>query len=213
MEYTAEVFTSFKVTGISYILQTPQPTHEYGFSVNKNLENFNMRYSTIIKELSLYSPNQSQVVQELKNSYLAILLDESFKKNIEHFIFNGLSIHEALMAFYEHKIIQFLAPRISHEIFGLLRMLSEHSSQPFPLDKENIIIANDISLADWLRLDISLVGGIVLINSSINSHSSILARSIDLPLAIIYDHKLVPEDLKLSLITLDQESIKVTPFT
>jgi phosphotransferase system enzyme I (PtsP) len=79
-------------------------------------------------------------------------------------------------------------------------------------DREHVIVARELYPSDVLKLVTSNVKGVVLVSGGVTSHVSILARSLELPLVIAQDQRLLDLDPK-SKILLDAElgNIHVNP--
>ncbi len=79
-------------------------------------------------------------------------------------------------------------------------------------DREHVIIARELYPSDVLKLVTSNVKGVVLVSGGVTSHVSILARSLDLPLVIAQEQRLLdlPPDSKI-LLDAELGNIHVNP--
>jgi len=213
MYLEANIFANNYCHGNSFILANEFSYTTDNISTMDNLKLFDSNYQNIINTLMKNRDLRCETVDDLLNAYLAILLDPSFKQNIEVYINRGLSVSEALMAFYENMIINILPPRISKEIFGLIRMLNiQPSEHVIDMTTKSIIVANEITLENWLQLDIKSIAGIVLLNSSTQSHSSIIAKSLKIPLALISNNVVPLSNFEDKFIVLCNNSVRYFPI-
>ncbi len=65
----------------------------------------------------------------------------------------------------------------------VLQMLLGAPSRSFALERKSILLAADFAPSDLARLELDLVAGLCTVSGSPTSHSAILARSLDIPMA------------------------------
>ncbi|GAA5132698.1 PEP-utilizing enzyme [Thalassotalea piscium] len=155
-------------------------------SININLQSFDKRYDFVKEHLKINFADLPGPLIDLARSYRAVLDDDSFRYSIEQYLNMGLSVDSSLMAFYEKEIVPVFSPRITVEIFGLIRMLATRNNrEDVQVSKNTIIVCYDLTLDDWFHYSVDKCVAIVFVNTSVNSHAYLVARSMNLPIALV----------------------------
>ena len=144
---------------------------------------FRNNYKSAINFLENVNPD-NEVIFELKGSYLAILKDKSFKYCIEDYIKTDITVAGALMAFYEKEILPTYSSHISVEMMGLIQLLSGNE-KPLALPTDAILLTKDLTTFDWLKINVKKLEGLLLIDSTISSHTYQIASSLNIPTLMI----------------------------
>ena len=131
---------------------------------------------------------------EIFEIHAMLLDDEDFRSAIDHGLAGGLSAEEAIedaVRIFSHQLRQtgddYLAARAS-DLSDLSRQLSEQLSgeeargdnEP-PPDQPYILVAEDLTPSETIRLDKSKILGFVTLLGTPNSHTAILARAMGIP--------------------------------
>jgi hypothetical protein len=185
MKYPAQIHSFNDFSGTAYVEKnslfelTTKPFQLIGYRHHYNDVIYTLRSRHV----------EDVVINNLVKCYIEILLDESFQQRTEYYCHLHDSVINGLMAFYETDILPVLAPSISIEILSIIKLLSSDNilSEPLPKNptSEPILISEEISVIEWLNINVSSLVGVVLINSSIASHSFQIIKSLQIPFALI----------------------------
>lgn len=144
---------------------------------------FEQRYATLLSRFENMVSEQP-TIGDFTQAYLDVLKDSSFKSQIIHYIDKGYSRSTALMNFFENDILGVLSERISNEIFGLIRLLSDDTDRPYAIPSNAMLVTQTLSFADILKIELDKIAGVVLTNSTLNSHDVQILVQLSIPVAL-----------------------------
>lgn len=135
------------------------------------------------------------------SAHLLILKDAEFSGEIARHIENGSTPREAVLLVVNQFINLFAKsanPRMREKIHDiedlghrLLHNLLDPEEDQSADYGNHIIIANDILPSDVIRVAAQHAEGLILLSGGMSAHISILARSVNLPLIVIDDQRLL----------------------
>jgi phosphoenolpyruvate-protein kinase (PTS system EI component) len=176
----------------------------YVDDIESTMKTFEKHFNEVYRQLKIHSEHHL-IIEGIKSTYLAIMEDKSFKENIQKYLLNNFSLSTALLGFYENKVLPVFNARIAKEIFNLLVIINDPYQTRENNELENIIVTRDLTIKDWLAIDIHKIKGLILIDQSPSSHSCQIALSLNISTAIIYS-----KDYKMALNTFS--FIRLNPY-
>lgn len=151
----------------------------------KAIEELEGLYNKTVREINKDSAT-------IFNAHKMMLLDpgylDTIKKYIEEEKYSAeyaiIKTKEKISAIFMEMEDEYLKERIidvEDISIRLLNILTSGNHKRIPLKENSIIIAHDLTPGELMQLDLEKISGIVLQNGSINSHTSILLRSRNIP--------------------------------
>lgn len=145
---------------------------------------FEQRYQSL---LATFHPDHASNIHlsEFSQAYYQIMQDDSFKRQIVNYIDAGYSRVEALMYFFETDILGVMSKRISDELLGLIRLLSDDTDTLYSIPKGTILLTPSLTYADILRIKHQDLTGVILTDSTVNSHDAQILLKLSVSLAVV----------------------------
>ncbi len=168
-------------------------------------ESFKKALKTTEKQLEKLQLDMSDQLGDVAalifSAHLLILKDAGFSGAIEDHIENGKTPRQAVLLVVNQFIDLFAKspnPRMREKIHDiedlghrLLHNLLDPEDEQSSDYNGHIIIAKEIMLSDVIRVSAQHAEGLILLSGGMSAHISILARSVNLPLIVIDDLRLL----------------------
>ncbi len=165
----------------------------------------------------------SDVASLIFTAQILMLKDKAFVDAIVEFIQNNINPPQAVLAVVEKYVSMFrqisnsYMREKSHDVEDMGRRLLENligKTESFLPYKDHIIIARELFPSDILKLSSQGVKGAIVLSGGASSHLSILARSLQMPLVIADEPKLLNISQKTKVL-LDAEvgTVYINPTT
>jgi phosphotransferase system, enzyme I, PtsP len=132
------------------------------------------------------------------DAHRMMLEDRGFGEKIETLIAGGLSAEPAVKRVVDEYVAQFarmpdgyLRDRVTDvKDVGLriLRNLLGVAEPERPLDRDSVLVADELTLSDLALIEHDRLRGIVLATGGVTSHATILAKSFEIPTVVGTDH-------------------------
>ena len=174
------------------------------FKKSYTIDEFNKAISTTVSELGILQEKVgeklSDVASLIFSAHLLILKDKGFTKKILHMISDGTNPPDAIIKVAKEYIDIFSMspnPIIREKVYDIedlaVRLLNNmtkksKSTQDF---RNRIVIAEEIYPSDILHLSAMKARGLILLRGGITSHVAILSSSLNLPMIIASDLRLL----------------------
>lgn len=190
--------------GMIYIFsRTPCPVRRY--HIESSLEEskrFDRACDIAKEELGKLFEKATACINEkdarIFSTQISMLEDDGFTELVYNFISDQMinaetavaqtaEILSQLISSSENEYIETKTYDITDISERVIRILLGIKKSELMTDKPSIIVANDIHPSEIVMFDSSKILGLVLKNGSVNSHASILARSIGFPAMINSD--------------------------
>ena len=156
--------------------------HEAGIQAKEQLQKL---YDKAVQEVG--EPNAA-----VFEAHKMMLEDEDYLKSIHHMIetehVNGAYAvamtrdhYVKLFADMDDDYMKARAADIKDISNRLIRILEGHEEIDLYLEEPSVIVAEDLSPSETVRMDKKKILGLVIVNGSIHSHTAILARMMNIP--------------------------------
>jgi phosphotransferase system, enzyme I, PtsP len=127
-----------------------------------------------------------------------MLEDHGFTRGVESAIDEGLAAEPALRRVVEEYVQRFVrmsdgylrdrAIDVKDVGLRILRNLLGVAEPERPLDKDSVLVAEELTLSDLALIEHEHLNGIVLATGGVTSHASILAKSFEIPTVVGIEH-------------------------
>lgn len=162
-------------------------------NIDEELSKFRKAYEDVKKDTEEMLKKLHGTELEIMEAYLMIMQDPSLIKETENTIKNLNSNAEyaiekafnSIIKIFENIDDEYISLRakdiedIKNRI--LAKILNEETINLSKLEKETIIVAKELTTSDTAKLDFKNIAGIITEVGGINSHSSIIARTHNIP--------------------------------
>lgn len=195
------------VKGAAFIWRRHQDLHEYLAAMPVqalSIDDFQASITTTEKQLKII---QAEVEEQLSDvaslifsAHLLMLKDRGFITKIEHSIDLGMAPGQAIVETASYYIDRFakIEDHYIREKADDVRDLATRMLRNLPGGKDDlsnlkgrVIIADQLLPSDILKLSHEKIVGIILVSGGITSHVALLARSLEIPLVIADEPRLL----------------------
>ena len=174
------------------------------FSVSQGLTEFDRAVRQTEEQLEhlqqQVEDKLSDVASLIFTSHLLILKDEAFTGRMRGLINDGSNAPDAAIRIARDYIQRFAASQndfvrekvhdVKDLVVRLLRNLTGEGSDLI-MQAGTVVVANDLYPSDLLRMATEKIAGVVLVTGGVTSHVAILARSLQVPIGIVDDRRLL----------------------
>ncbi len=132
------------------------------------------------------------------DAHRMMLEDHGFTRAVESAIDEGLAAEPALKQVVEEYVERFVrmsdgylrdrAIDVKDVGLRILRNLLGVAEPERPLDKDSVLVAEELTLSDLALIEHEHLNGIVLATGGVTSHASILAKSFEIPTVVGVEH-------------------------
>lgn len=174
---------------------TDDPAHEIG-RVKKAIRKSLSELDRLAVRLSKRMPEFDEAIID---AHRAMLEDRGFTGKVEQVIAKyGVTAEAALRRVVDELVAKFeamSAPYLRERVsdvkdvgLRLLRNLMGIDEPDRALERDSILVAEDVTLSDLTLIQQDRLSGIVLATGGVTSHASILARSFEIPTVVGVEH-------------------------
>ncbi len=163
----------------------------------------------------------ADVASMIFSAHILIVKDPKFSGSMSELIRNGMSARNAIITVVGNYISMFAEsknPRLREKVQDLKdlghRLIHNLGTNQDDVGDyaDHVVIAGELLPSDVLKLHAQNAAGIIMVGGGMTAHVAILARSLDLPMAIVNDRILfdLPPD-RMLLVDGDQGNVYIDP--